>query len=208
MLGFFRRFDASFRVVALDLCPRRDEVLTCDFLGMRIGAPDEAIVTAPVDPGGMGARRLESLPAGARRAVLSLVLSYVPTPRQRGEMIRRCREILADDGRGVLCIVTPHSTDRGHVPHRALPVLREWRDAIESVGFERVRYERHPSVHCLAYRTVGKGGARCAGARSAAHAHSVRSRGGPGGRFRGSHRGLTDVESTRARRERVMRVHC
>ena len=59
---FFRRFDASFRVVALDLCPRRDEVLTCDFLGMRIGAPDEAIVTAPVDPGGMGARRLESLP--------------------------------------------------------------------------------------------------------------------------------------------------
>ena len=160
---FFRRFDASFRVVALDLCPRRDEVLTCDFLGMRIGAPDEAIVTAPVDPGGMGARRLESLPAGAANAaILSLVLSYVPTPRQRGEMIRRCREILADDGRGILCIVTPHSTDRGHVPHRALPVLREWRDAIESVGFERVRYERHPSVHCLAYRTVGKGGARCA----------------------------------------------
>lgn len=160
---FFRRFDASFRVVALDLCPRRDEVLTCDFLGLRIGAPDEDIVTAPVDPGGIGARRLESLPAGAANAaVLSLVLSYVPTPRQRGEMIRRCREILADDGRGILCIVTPHSTDRGHVPHRALPVLREWRAAIESVGFERVRYERHPSVHCLAYRTVGKGGARCA----------------------------------------------
>ena len=106
---------------------------------------------------------MESLPAGAANAaVLSLVLSYVPTPRQRGEMIRRCREILADDGRGILCIVTPHSTDRGHVPHRALPVLREWREAIESVGFERVRYERHPSVHCLAYRTVGKGGARCA----------------------------------------------
>lgn len=104
---------------------------------------------------------LEALPAGAANAVvMSLVLSYVPTPRQRGEMIRRARELLADDGRGLLLLVTPHSTDKGHVPHKALPILKEWRTAIEAVGFERYRYERLRSVHAMAYRTVGTGGAK------------------------------------------------
>jgi hypothetical protein len=57
--------------------------------------------------------KLEALPAGCANAVvMSLVLSYVPTPRQRGEMIRRARELLAGDGRGLLLLITPHSTDK------------------------------------------------------------------------------------------------
>ena len=71
--------------------------------------------------------------------------------------MRRAREVLMDDGRGVLLIVTPHSTDKGHCAHKALPVLKEWRASIESMGFERVKYERARSVHCLAFRTVGEG---------------------------------------------------
>ena len=38
--------------------------------------------------------------------------------------------------------------------------LKEWKEAIESMGFERYRYERLRSVHAMAYRTVGVGGAR------------------------------------------------
>jgi hypothetical protein len=87
--------------------------------------------------------RLVSLPAGCASAVvMSLVLSYVPMPRQRGEMIRRARDLLAGEGRGLLLVITPHSTDKGHNPHKALPILKEWRAAIESMGFERYRYER------------------------------------------------------------------
>jgi len=101
---------------------------------------------------------LEALPAGCANAVvMSLVLSYVPTPRQRGEMIRRARELLADEGRGLLLLITPHSTDKGHNPHKSIPVLKEWREAIESMGFERYRYTRLRSVHAIAYRTVGVG---------------------------------------------------
>ena len=151
---YFRRHEDVFDVVALDLEPRRPTVLRCDFLNVRIGDPglEDADVDADMDG---SPRFLPRNVAGA--VVMSLVLSYVPTPRQRGEMVRRAREVLMDDGRGVLLIVTPHSTDKGHCAHKALPVLKEWRASIESMGFERVRYERMRSVHCLAFRTVGEG---------------------------------------------------
>lgn len=160
---YFRRHEDVFRVVALDLEPRRPTVLRCDFLNVRIGEPGRAggddvddDVAVDVDADVDGSPRF--LPRNAAGAVvMSLVLSYVPTPRQRGEMVRRAREVLMDDGRGVLLIVTPHSTDKGHCAHKALPVLKEWRASIESMGFERVRYERMRSVHCLAFRTVGEG---------------------------------------------------
>ena len=42
-----------------------------------------------------------------------------------------------------------------------MPILREWKDAIESLGFERVRLERQRAVHVMAFRTVGAGGAAC-----------------------------------------------
>ena len=204
---YFRRYEETFEVKALDLCPRRARVMQCDFLELEIGAPDSAeVVRIPDDdddddddddachvtavptggalnpgneaepaeeflsPGNVGEEKLtgppavlEALPAGcANVLVMSLVLSYVPTPRQRGEMIRRARELLADEGRGLLLIVTPHSTDKGHAPHKALPVLKEWKEAIESMGFERYRYERLRAVHAMAYRTVGAGGAKVA----------------------------------------------
>jgi len=156
---YFRRHEDVFHVVALDLEPRRPTVLRCDFLNVRIGEPGRAgddDVDADVDADVDGSLRF--LPRNAAGAVvMSLVLSYVPTPRQRGEMVRRARKVLMDDGRGVLLIVTPHSTDKGHCAHKALPVLKEWRASIESMGFERVRYERMRSVHCLAFRTVGEG---------------------------------------------------
>ncbi|ACO67134.1 predicted protein [Micromonas commoda] len=155
---YFRRHEDVFDVLALDLEPRRPTVLRCDFLNVRIGDPglEDADVDAGVDADVDGALRF--LPRNAAGAVvMSLVLSYVPTPRQRGEMVRRAREVLMDDGRGVLLIVTPHSTDKGHCAHKALPVLKEWRASIESMGFERVKYERARSVHCLAFRTVGEG---------------------------------------------------
>jgi hypothetical protein len=158
---YFRRHEDAFDVLALDLAPRRASVFRCDFLNVTIGTYD--VVQADGTHAGAvtkddGAVELKSIPRNyAGALVMSLVLSYVPTPLQRGEMVRRAREVLMDDGRGVLLIVTPHSTDKGHCAHKALPVLKEWRAAIESMGFERIKYTRMRSVHCLAFRTVGVG---------------------------------------------------
>ena len=163
---YFRRHEDAFDVLALDLAPRRASVFRCDFLNVAIGTYD--VVQADGAHAGAVTKddgAVKSIPRNyAGALVMSLVLSYVPTPLQRGEMVRRAREVLMDDGRGVLLIVTPHSTDKGHCAHKALPVLKEWRAAIESMGFERIKYTRMRSVHCLAFRTVGVGpGARKAG---------------------------------------------
>ena len=179
---YFRRFRDDFDVVALDLCPRAPEVFRCDFSRLKVAPPtsdggeeeekeeeNEAAAAAASSPGSAsgpsgipsnagGERSLESLPEGSFHAcVFSLVLSYVPCPRMRGEMIVKARRLLAPAGRGLLLIVTPHSTDRGHAPHRALPILEEWRVAIEGCGFERVARERGKGAHYLAFRTVGEG---------------------------------------------------
>jgi hypothetical protein len=42
--------------------------------------------------------------------------------------------------------------DKGHSPHKALPILKEWKVAIESMGFERYRYDRLRSVHAVGLR--------------------------------------------------------
>jgi hypothetical protein len=88
---------------------------------------------------------------------MSLVLSYLPDPFMRGEMVRRARQVLLDDGRGVLLIVTPHSTDRSYSNANRTNALAIWKENIESLGFERAAYERMRSVHCVAFRTVGNG---------------------------------------------------
>jgi hypothetical protein len=43
---------------------------------------------------------------------------------------------------------------RSHRPERALPILKEWRAAIEALGFSRFTAARLPTVHGLAFRAV------------------------------------------------------
>ena len=140
--------------LACDLMPRVPSVLECDWL--RVAFEDEDRVEDASVEG--GSKHLAAVKThGADALVFSLVLSYVPTPRQRGEMVRRARLALKNRGAGLLFIITPHSTDKGHCPHNALPVLKEWREVLNGLGFERVLYERQRSTHCLAFRTLGDG---------------------------------------------------
>lgn len=177
---YFRAFEndaETYEVVALDLAPRTPRVFRCDFLELAItpeGSEMQTSVektleestledasspfgTRPENPSPF-VTTLRSYPAGrASAVVMSLVLSYLPCPRMRGEMVRRAREVLLDDGRGVLLIVTPHSTDRSYSGASRTNALAVWRENVERVGFERVAYERKKSVHCVAFRTVGAG---------------------------------------------------
>jgi hypothetical protein len=175
---YFRAFEndtETYEVVALDLAPRTPRVFRCDFLELAItpeGSEMQTSVekaaetledasspfgTRPENPSPF-VTTLRSYPTGrASAVVMSLVLSYLPCPRMRGEMVRRAREVLLDDGRGVLLIVTPHSTDRSYSGASRTNALAVWRENVERIGFERVAYERKKSVHCVAFRTVGAG---------------------------------------------------
>ena len=55
-------------------------------------------------------------------------------------------------------MLTPRAASRrrrrSFRPDRALPVLREWRAAIEALGFARCAKARLPTVHCLAFRAT------------------------------------------------------
>ena len=167
---YFRAFEndtETYEVVALDLAPRTPRVFRCDFLELAI-TPEGSEMQTSVEKAeetledasspSPFVTTLRSYPAGrASAVVMSLVLSYLPCPRMRGEMVRRAREVLLDDGRGVLLIVTPHSTDRSYSGASRTNALAVWRENVERVGFERVAYERKKSVHCVAFRTVGAG---------------------------------------------------
>ena len=122
---YFRAFEndaETYEVVALDLAPRTPRVFRCDFLELAItpeGSEMQTSVEKTLEESTLedasspfGTRQenpspfvttLRSYPAGrASAVVMSLVLSYLPCPRMRGEMVRRAREVLLDDGRGVL----------------------------------------------------------------------------------------------------------
>ena len=151
---YFRAFEDSYEVVALDLAPRTPNVFRCDFLELAVGDEGSAMTIEKTAE----TVCLSSYPANrASVVVMSLVLSYLPDPSMRGEMVRRARQVLLDDGRGVLLIVTPHSTDRSYSNASRTNALAVWKENIESLGFERAAYERMRSVHCVAFRTVGRG---------------------------------------------------
>ena len=158
---YFRAFtegdsNSAYEVVSLDLEPRTPNVFKCDFLELEIGDEGSKMTTEKTSTS--TTTFLSSYPANrASVVVMSLVLSYLPDPFMRGEMVRRARRVLLDDGRGVLLIVTPHSTDRSYSNANRTNALAIWKKNIESLGFERAAYERMRSVHCVAFRTVGNG---------------------------------------------------
>lgn len=141
--------------MACDLRPSTKSVFQCDWLRVDIG--DRETTIEPPSIGGEFQSLVAVREHSCHALVFSLVLSYVPTAKQRGEMVRRARLTLMNRGKGLFFIITPHSTDKGHCPQKSLPILKAWRESIEALGFERVVYERHRSVHCLAFRTIGDG---------------------------------------------------
>ncbi|CAK0825490.1 unnamed protein product [Prorocentrum cordatum] len=98
------------------------------------------------EPGAEGERftlnedgSLRSITAGSFDvAVLSLVLSYVPTPLQRLEMIRKARRCLTDE-RGLLFVVEAGRVVPSREFYEGDPAT-EWSNAISKCGFKCIRY--------------------------------------------------------------------
>ena len=147
----WRPLEREFAVTALDLQPAAPSVWRADFLRLRIGAAGSAVECE--------AGSLLSLPAASFHIlVLSLVLSYIPDPAHRAEVVWRARRLLRDEA-GLLLIVTPNSSF-GLSPSQASacvpPIQQEWRRSIEAMSFERFAIEKQRTATILAFRCVGE----------------------------------------------------
>ncbi|CAE7177352.1 Samtor, partial [Symbiodinium pilosum] len=138
-------FGHGFNVVALDLAPAHPEVLEGDFLQVEVA---EAKELRKLD----GAGRLLSLKAGGFDAVvMSLVLSFLPTPALRREMLDRARRCLRTGGALLLVEKTSLApTDRTGTSQR-----QRFEEALLAAGFQSRRYaavgrlegDRRPHAH-------------------------------------------------------------
>jgi len=131
--------------VALDLAPAHPEVWQADFLQLSI----EDGLTLGMQTEGL---RLLALAAGSFDVVvLSLVLSFLPTPALRREMLDRCWRCLR--ARGSLLVVEKTALAAAGQAGAAQRV--SFQKAIEAAGFVSVRYaaighlegSKRPHVH-------------------------------------------------------------
>jgi len=84
---------AGVQPTAIDLCPQQGHgrVMQCDFLDLQVGGHLPVVEPSAEFAGG----RLTSLPAGSFDVVvMSLVLSYLPLPAERGAMVLKARQLL------------------------------------------------------------------------------------------------------------------
>ncbi|CAJ1418017.1 unnamed protein product [Effrenium voratum] len=133
-LGDFRLLDVGssygafhhLNAVAVDLAPAAEGVLRGDFLQVEI--QDAAAAPFVVERGELRALRAESFDG----AVLSLVLSFLPTPPLRREMLDRCWRVLRADPAGSLFVVEKSSLEDQR--------RKDFQAALEAAGFRSLRY--------------------------------------------------------------------
>lgn len=132
-------------VLALDLQPGHESVFQCDFLNVSFvdEKSKEDVVNATKE---IPYKRIRSLVKSAYDvAVMSLVLSYLPAPEHRIEMVRRARLCLTDTSKankrpGILFIY-----EKDSIFHRTKyysTFLNHWKNEISSEGFTLLKYER------------------------------------------------------------------
>lgn len=80
--------------------------------------------------------------------VLSLVLEYLPSAKQRTVFCYKSWQLLQENG---LCIIiTPDSKSVNHNAH----MMKSWKLAMEKLGFLRIKYEKLQHIHCMAFRKL------------------------------------------------------
>lgn len=130
--------DDTFNVTAIDLIPAVEGVFQCDFLNVGIGK--ENIFSPDM-------RKIYQLQADTFDAVIfSLLLEYLPCPKQRYVCCRNAYDVLKSSG--ILIIVSP---DSNHIGANA-KLMKSWRYTLSKLGFMRIKYEKLRHIHCLVFR--------------------------------------------------------
>lgn len=130
--------ERNFNVTAIDLCPVASDVLKADFLKIMVDKSDK-IVTE----GGEVLR----LPCEYFDCVIfSLLLEYIPSPKERLHCCQKGYELLRAEG--ILIIITP---DSQHVGKNA-KLMKNWRYTLGTLGFYRIYFEKLPHITCMVFR--------------------------------------------------------
>ncbi|XP_022245598.1 probable methyltransferase BMT2 homolog isoform X2 [Limulus polyphemus] len=132
--------------IAIDLTPATPDVYTCDFLKVSVVTQEDSrwwqnqlISTEEV----------KELPGNTFHVViLSLVLEYLPAPHQRWTFCTKAYQLLQYNG--LLLIITP---DSKHQNKNAL-MIKNWKRALATLGFQRILYEKQTHLHCMGFRKV------------------------------------------------------
>jgi len=159
---FYREYErksthfGSCKVVAFDLAPEdgAENVLEGDFLNVQFFdriEDENGAETLLKTSSSSSSKRLEGLKLSSFNiVVLSLVLTYVPTPENRFQMIINARKCLKGDGDGLLMIIEPHGFDKS----KENLVAKTWQKTIESVGFKAlVNSKTRDGLHILIFET-------------------------------------------------------
>ena len=135
----FKEFN-EFEVTAVDLCPSNDSVHKCDFL--------DIIVTENIDltlninnsykNGFMKYFPINSFDV----CVMSLVLSYLPCPKQRLLMIKNARKTLIYENNKMGLLLIYEKCSILHNNYYYTLFLKHWKQQICLLGFELLKYER------------------------------------------------------------------
>lgn len=129
---------SEFCTTAIDIAPATDSVHKCDFLN---------VATTPYVQNKCKERYTNFLLENYYDVVVfSLVLEYLPTAQQRLLFCEKAYRLLKPEG--LLCIITP---DSKHVGANC-KIMKTWKYLLANIGFSRIRYEKLPHIHCMAFR--------------------------------------------------------
>ncbi|KAI4488768.1 hypothetical protein M0802_011278 [Mischocyttarus mexicanus] len=127
-----------FDVTAIDLVAVPPNVLQCDFLSVDIGM--EQIFSSDK-------KQILQLPKQSFDVVVfSLLLEYMPCPKQRYLCCSKAYNLLKNNG--ILFIISP---DSKHIGANA-KLIKSWRYSLSKLGFMRIKYEKLKHIHCLIFR--------------------------------------------------------
>lgn len=127
-----------FDVLAIDIAPATADVHQCDFLSCALSVEDTHI---------QDGHQIDKLQLGFFDVVVfSLFLEYLPLPNQRHMCCEKAYNLLKTEG--LLIIITP---DSKHVGANS-KFMKTWRFLLSKLGFCRIKYDKLPHLHCMAFR--------------------------------------------------------
>lgn len=123
-------------VLAIDLCPANDSVKECDFLNVSIAT--DTIID--------GKKVIQLQENYFDIITFCFLLEYIPSSELRILACNNAYKLLKVGG--VLIINTP---DSKHVGANS-KLMKNWRYSLAMMGFSRIKYEKYPHMHCMAFR--------------------------------------------------------
>ncbi|XP_050537930.1 S-adenosylmethionine sensor upstream of mTORC1 isoform X2 [Daktulosphaira vitifoliae] len=126
----------SFKVFPIDIAPAIANVVKCDFLSVKLGP--KLIISQ---------NTCNELPLSKFDIVVfSFLLEYFPTSKQRYLCCKKAYDVLKSGG--ILVIATP---DSNHESYNS-KLMKNWKFALSSLGFWRIKYEKLTHMHCMIFR--------------------------------------------------------